>query len=147
MDANKILYDLFYVVIMKRWGAEDTHHYLMGVYDKLSLAKEAAVQERESRSGKYEYVIEAYSLNNRICLHNKINTIARSDGMAALTDDERKESNKIKEYKDDIIFNEYSKKLAENTLKEEHTQLNTEVFLLREENEQLRRKLNERKTV
>lgn len=94
MDAKKILYNIVYIPIMKRWGDDEHgHNYLMGAYDNLDKAKEIAEQEREDRGGKYEWVIEAHSLNagrfNK--LNDKIYRVARSEEMNCLIDIEREE--------------------------------------------------------
>lgn len=91
MDAKKILYNIVYIPIMKRWGDDEHgHHYLLGAYDKLETAILIAEQEREDRAGKYEYVIEAYELNiQRGHSKSGIYRPARSKEMNCLTDEER----------------------------------------------------------
>lgn len=65
MDAKTILYDIVYVVTMKRWGADSSHHYIVGIYRNLDHAKQVAQEEKDCRGGKYEWVIQSYSLNGK----------------------------------------------------------------------------------
>lgn len=52
-----------YVVQMYRWGNEDGHSYIEGVYDSRSLAKKHGMAEVQSRAGKYEFKIWVHPLN------------------------------------------------------------------------------------
>jgi len=94
MDAKHILYNLIYVPVMKRWGDDQhAHHYLLGAFDNLDKAIEVATIEREDRGGKYEWVIEAYPLNQGrgSNISSKIYRVAKSPEMNCLLDSEREE--------------------------------------------------------
>ena len=52
-----------FVVHMYRWGDEESHSYVEGVYDECKLAHKHGKAEQESRSGKYEYKIWVHPLN------------------------------------------------------------------------------------
>lgn len=92
MDAKKILFNMMYVPIMKRWGDDQHgHHYLLGVFDSLEKAINVAKEERKHRGGKYEWVIEAYSLNKGrdSIKETKMFRVARSEEMNCLIDSEK----------------------------------------------------------
>lgn len=63
MDAKKVLYNLTYVVLMRRYGADEGHHYIVGVFNDKALAEQRAEEERQDRAGKYEYAIFAFEMN------------------------------------------------------------------------------------
>jgi len=91
MDAKRLLYNCVYVVIMNRWGAETGHHYTMGVFTDLEAAKLVAEEEREHRGGKYEWVIEAWSMNKDrrdSPMGKTFFRVAKSEEMGCLTDEE-----------------------------------------------------------
>lgn len=46
-----------YVTEMLRWGDDEAHHYILGVFDNIDAAEEAGEIERSWRGGKYEYKI------------------------------------------------------------------------------------------
>lgn len=52
-----------YVVTMQRWGDSETHHYLLGLFDSIPLAREKAIEEEEYRGGKYEALIQEVGVN------------------------------------------------------------------------------------
>lgn len=52
-----------YVVIMRRWGDEKSHHYVLGVFSDEKLAEQAGNDEEEIRGGKYEAWIKDVELN------------------------------------------------------------------------------------
>lgn len=52
-----------YVVHMYRWGDEENHSYIEGVYDTMEKAVEAEKHEREWRANKYEGKIWVHPLN------------------------------------------------------------------------------------
>lgn len=146
MDAKSLLYDCLYVVLMKRWGADESHHYIMGVFESLDEAKRVAEEEREYRGGKYEWVIEAYSLNKsrRNCpMGKKIFRVARSEEMAILTDEESKIALSGEEITKE--FKKHYAKYNEKKMKEELTQAHEMLDELRKENIELRQKLNGQK--
>lgn len=62
--AKNLLFNVVYVVVMLRWGSDEGHHYIEGVYSSKEKAKEVAEEERSGRGGKYEYIIYAYSVND-----------------------------------------------------------------------------------
>ena len=53
-----------YVVLMQRWGDEDGHSYVKGVFDTLSQAESCGNKERENRDNKYEYVVLVFNKNS-----------------------------------------------------------------------------------
>lgn len=90
MDARNILFNTMYVVLMKRWGSEEGHTYILGTYNSLEQAIIDAEKERDDRAGKYEWVVEAMPLNtHRDHWPKGIFRPAKSKEMAALTDDVR----------------------------------------------------------
>jgi hypothetical protein len=92
MDAKQLLFNIVYVPIMKRWGNEEGHQYILGVFNNLEYAKKIADEERKYRGGKYEYVIEAvpFNVERRSGKWPKgIFRVTKSDEMTCLTDDER----------------------------------------------------------
>lgn len=52
-----------YTVEMLRWGDEESHHYIIGVYDNLVKAQDAGQTEKMYRGCKYEYRIVECNLN------------------------------------------------------------------------------------
>lgn len=46
-----------WVCEMLRWGASESHHYVLGVYTSEALAKQAGEVEVSWRGGKYDYRI------------------------------------------------------------------------------------------
>lgn len=49
---------------MRRWGSEHTHRYILGLYDDLRKAIDAAFMNYGHRgSGKYEPYITKFSMN------------------------------------------------------------------------------------
>ena len=55
--------DKLYVVHMYRWGDEELHSYIEGVYDSKELAEKHGAAEMESRANKYEPKIWTHPLN------------------------------------------------------------------------------------
>lgn len=55
-----------YIVEMLRWGDDESHHYIIGVYDSLVQAEHSGLLEKQWRGGKYEYRIVEAELNE-IC--------------------------------------------------------------------------------
>jgi len=54
-----------YVVLMRKWGKQDTHCYCLGVYDKKHRALKEAEAEEVHRGGtKYEAEILEFDLND-----------------------------------------------------------------------------------
>jgi hypothetical protein len=45
--------DSIYVVLMQRFGNDESHHYVIGAYSTSEGAKFAADKEEEFRGGKY----------------------------------------------------------------------------------------------
>lgn len=56
-----------YVVKMNRWGDDEQHSYVEGVYDNLDLAKRWGKAEKDFRGGKYEPEIIEFTLNSTDC--------------------------------------------------------------------------------
>lgn len=52
-----------FVTEMLRWGDEESHHYIVGVYSTLATAKLAGEAEATWRGGKYEYRIVPCNFN------------------------------------------------------------------------------------
>ena len=52
-----------YVVHMYRWGDEDAHSYIEGVYDNKATARKHGKAEQEWRDNKYEPKIWTHPLN------------------------------------------------------------------------------------
>lgn len=44
---------LVYIVHARRWGSDQTHNYIVGVYSNVKAAINAAEREEEQRGGKY----------------------------------------------------------------------------------------------
>ncbi len=123
MDAKKILYNFVYVVVMNRWGSEEGHHYTVGVFDNLDKAKKSAEEEHENRGGKYEWIIEAWSLNKDRSNHpmaKKYFRVAKSKEMGCTTDEEI--DRYLKSQEPPLEWFEYCAKLDINRLREELTQ-------------------------
>lgn len=152
MDAKTLLYKCVYVVLMKRWGDDEAHHYVMGVFTEQAEAKRVAEEEREWRGGKYEWVIEAYSLDKsrRDCPMGKtFHRVDRSEEMAVLTDEEHKKliTNLKENQGPPPEWSEHMRKKDLKRLAEQCTQMETMLEELRKENIQLRESLNGRKEV
>jgi hypothetical protein len=126
---------------MKRWGAEETHHYLMGVFDNLDLAKQVAEENRQDRGGKYEWVIEKWSLNNKFPRASS-KVIARSQEMGSQTEEEWQLCKD-----NDELWSKHYERMNKKQQKERMYQLKKEVEWYREENLKLHKELNERKQV
>ena len=52
-----------YIVTMKRWGGDESHNYVIGVYSTFGRAEEAAELEEEYRGGKYERDVTVFKCN------------------------------------------------------------------------------------
>lgn len=52
-----------YVVQMYRWGDEDGHSYIEGVYSNKEDAEKHGIAEQESRWDKYEFKIWTHTLD------------------------------------------------------------------------------------
>ena len=48
---------MLYVTEMLRWGDQETHHYIVGVYSSREGAAFAGEIEKSWRGGKYEYQV------------------------------------------------------------------------------------------
>lgn len=48
---------------MYRWGDEDGHSYIEGVYSNRRLANKHGKSEEQARGGKYEFKIWTHTLN------------------------------------------------------------------------------------
>jgi hypothetical protein len=53
-----------YVVTMYRWGDQESHSYVVGVFASKLQAEHVAYDEREYRGGKYEGHITEWTLDN-----------------------------------------------------------------------------------
>lgn len=51
-----------YTVRACRWGDQETHSYIVGVYDKKHAALKAAESEENYRGGKYECEVREFIL-------------------------------------------------------------------------------------
>ena len=56
--------NLMYGVTMQRWGDNETHNYVLGVFTTKLNAKKAGELEREYRGGKYEYCITIHIIDD-----------------------------------------------------------------------------------
>lgn len=67
---KSIFYSLFvhspkiYVVKMNRWGNQENHSYVLGVYTDIQKALNAANYEETERGGKYKAEINEMAINN-----------------------------------------------------------------------------------
>lgn len=52
-----------YVVTMRRWGDDDTHNYVQGVFTKKAQAEKAGEAEQQYRNSKYEPKITVHILD------------------------------------------------------------------------------------
>lgn len=59
---------ILYVVEALRWGDREQHSYVVGVYDTLESAKNAADEHAQYRGGKYECVVQQCPLNGQVSL-------------------------------------------------------------------------------
>ena len=48
---------MLYITEMLRWGEDETHHYILGVYSSKEGAIFAGEIEKSWRGGKYEYPV------------------------------------------------------------------------------------------
>lgn len=128
MNAKNILFNIVYIPIMKRWGDDEGHHYLLGAYSTIEAAIEAAKQNREHRGGKYEWVIEAYEVNAGPNSHNRIgmHRVAKSEEMNCLIDKERDSVLKSKSK-----WAEYYEKCEQSKLKTRQEELIKELAAIR----------------
>ena len=56
---------MLYITEMLRWGSQETHHYIVGIYSTYELAKTAGEVEKSWRGGtKYEYQIIEKTLDD-----------------------------------------------------------------------------------
>ena len=59
---------VLYVVEALRWGDREQHSYVVGVYDTLEAAKNAADEHAQYRGGKYVCVVVQCPLNGQVSL-------------------------------------------------------------------------------
>lgn len=52
-----------YVTEMLRWGDDETHHYIVGVFDTREAAEEYGDAHKSFRGGKYEYRVVEGEMN------------------------------------------------------------------------------------
>lgn len=52
-----------YATIMRRWGDEESHHYLLGVFGDKDTAIEEGLKETIHRGNKYEPAVFGTDLN------------------------------------------------------------------------------------
>lgn len=57
---------IVYVTEMLRWGSEEDHHYIVGVYSSHDVAEFAGDAEKSWRGGKYEFKIHQIKIDNKI---------------------------------------------------------------------------------
>lgn len=132
--AKRILFNIVYVAVMLRWGSDEGHHYILGVYSTKEKAKEVADAERADRAGKYEYVIYAHSIND-VCADDKVMgyRVDCSPEMPTLLD-----STADAILADDTQFGELYSRQERNRLYERRYQLERDLKIVT-------RKLSERK--
>jgi hypothetical protein len=53
-----------FVCTAYRWGDKENHSYVVGAFDNLEIAIEAAIAERSWRGGKYECEVVSMNLND-----------------------------------------------------------------------------------
>lgn len=51
-----------FVVEMLRWGDDETHHYILGVFNSLREATKAGEIEKSWRGGKYEHKVVGFEV-------------------------------------------------------------------------------------
>ena len=63
-----------YVVVARRWGGSETHHYIVNAeaFFDIEEAKALAVVEEDDRGGKYECTVETLRIEERY--HTKTNS-------------------------------------------------------------------------
>jgi len=134
MDAKDILFNIVYVVVMLRYGSDEGHHYICGVFNSKDKAIEAGDIEREDRAGKYEYVVMAHSMNNS-CTNYKIigYKVACSPEMPTMLD-----SNRDNILADKTLFNKLMASKERRSLYEDKYRLERDLKIVR-------RRLDERK--
>ena len=75
LNTEYILFSTVYVVLMRRFGSEDNHSYIAGVYDDFDKAFHAGMREYDWRGGgKYSAEIIRTSLNADATCKNKKDT-------------------------------------------------------------------------
>ena len=57
---------MLHVVEMLRWGSEDDHHYIVGIFSSLPDAVKAGAVEKAWRGGKYEPRITSLDVDCKI---------------------------------------------------------------------------------
>lgn len=60
---NDQIETIIFVVKMFRWGEDEEHNYILGVFSSFQLAEAAGKSEREYRGGKYEPRITMWKLD------------------------------------------------------------------------------------
>lgn len=55
---------ILYIATMYRWGDEESHSYVLGVFETKELALAAGQSERDWRGGKYEVKVVVRILND-----------------------------------------------------------------------------------
>lgn len=51
-----------YVALMQRWGDDEKHHYIEGVYSTHELAQRHGTANKNYRGGKYEVKVEEHEV-------------------------------------------------------------------------------------
>lgn len=54
-----------YVTLMQRWGDDEKHHYIKGVYTTHDLAMRHGIAHKNYRGGKYEPKIEEFEIEDQ----------------------------------------------------------------------------------
>ena len=54
---------MLYITEMLRWGEQETHHYILGVYSSKEAAIFAGEVEKSWRGGKYDYQVVPVKLD------------------------------------------------------------------------------------
>ena len=78
-----------YVVHMCRWGELENHSYVIGVYTSLSVAEEAAEDERQYRGGKYEGVIYELPIDDAFSRRDHLHIVRQPEGPHPLSGKDR----------------------------------------------------------
>jgi hypothetical protein len=137
MDTKHLLYNQVYVVLMRRWGAEEGHHYLLGVYDSLAKAEEQGKQNRADRANKYEYIVYAFDINSNEHCKSEDYCISSSMETGILLDSNREEI-----LADSNLYTELYHEQAKRTLIEEEYSLKEKLKRIQGELKHHRNEIN-----
>lgn len=71
----------YYIVVTKKWGLEDTHSYIVGLFNNINKAIKCADSHKQYRGSKYKYQVEEVQMNifdNNLDYYSKL--IYTTDG-------------------------------------------------------------------